>query len=472
MTRAYEVATGRSWHLPDHGVALVAGAAVAGVAGGVLAAVAVSVLALLIVRPRVAGRWCAAACVTVGVVGSVAGHRAWDDAMPRQLGRFSGWAQVAADPAVYGSGLRLTLEIDGQRFDSWLYGGRAEKMASRQAGEWVWVHGERQPLTGDARRAQVRHVVGRFQLDVAADTLPGSPLAVAGNRVRSALRRSAEVTMAPDMAALFTGLVIGDDTRQPLAMIDEFRASGLSHLTAVSGQNVAFLLAAAIPALRRLRPAWRWVVTVGLIAWFMAVTRFEPSVLRAGLMAILAATAFVLGRQPRPVRLLAWCVTALVLLDPMLVWSVGFWLSVGATAGVCVVGPWLATRLPGATWWRTSLGITLGAQCGVALPSLLVFHRLPVVSVVANLVAVPVAGAVMLYGLPVGLVAGWLPAPLTQALMAPAVVGTRWVATVARVAARLEPSGWWTWGVWLVGLVVLSLIVLRHSRAQARRVPI
>ena len=67
-------------------------------------------------------------------------------------------------------------------------------------------------------------------------------------------------------------------------MVEQFRASGLSHLTAVSGQNVAFLLAAAAPLLRRLRPWTRWTATVALIGWFMSVTRFEPSVLRAGAM--------------------------------------------------------------------------------------------------------------------------------------------------------------------------------------------
>jgi competence protein ComEC len=345
-------------------------------------------------------------------------------------------------------------------------------LAQRQAGEWVWVRGERRALTGGVRRAQVRHVVGQFQLEVVADTLPGHPLAIAGNRVRSALRRGADVSMPPDIAALFTGLVIGDDARQPPHMIEEFRSSGLSHLTAVSGQNVAFLLAAAMPVLRRLRPWGRWLLTLALIAWFMAVTRFEPSVLRAGLMAMLAATAFALGRHPRPVRLLAWSVTVLVVVDPMLVWSVGFWLSVGATAGVCVVGPWLVTRIPGAAWWRTSLAITLGAQSGVALPSVLVFHRLPVVSVVANLIAVPVAGGVMLYGLPAGLLAGCLPPVPARLVMIPAVVGTRWVATVARVAAQIEPAGWWAWWCWLVGLVVLVLVVRRRSRGQRRRVPI
>jgi competence protein ComEC len=451
---------------------VVAVATVTGVWAGIPAALGVPLLALLVVRPRAVGRWCAVVCVVVGVVGAVASQHAWNGAVPRHLGPFAGWSQVVTDPAMYGSGLRLTLEIDGERFDSWVYGGRVDQLSPRQAGEWVWVSGKRTALTGNVRRAQVRHVVGQFQLEVATDVLPGHPLAIAGNRVRSALRRGADVSMQPDMAALFTGLVIGDDTRQPPKMIEEFRSSGLSHLTAVSGQNVAFLLAAALPVLRRLRPWWRWAISVGLIAWFMAVTRFEPSVLRAGLMAILAATAFVLGRQPRPVRLLAWTVAVLVVLDPMLAWSVGFWLSVGATGGVCVVGPWLAARIPGAAWWRASLAITLGAQCGVALPSVLVFHRLPLVSVLANLVAVPMAGGVMLYGLPAGLLAGSLPRPLARLVMAPATVGTRWVATVARVAARIEPSGWWTWWCWLVGLAALALVVGHRSRGQRRRVPI
>jgi competence protein ComEC len=278
--------------------------------------------------------------------------------------------------------------------------------------------------------------------------------------------------MAPPDASLFTGLVIGDDAEQPRWMVERFRASGLSHLTAVSGQNVAFLLAAAMPLLRRLRPWWRWAATVGLIGWFMAVTRFEPSVLRAGVMAILATTAFVLGRQPRPIRLVAIAVTMLVLADPLLAWSVGFWLSVGATVGVCVAGPWWTARLPGPVWLRGSLGVTLGAQVGVALPSVLVFHRLPLVSPLANLAAVPVAGFVMLYGLPAGLIAAVLPGPLVPVVMAPAVVGTRWTATVAGVAAMVEPHGRVAVVGWVLAAVGLLVLAARGgSRSASSDVP-
>ena len=425
-------------------------------------AVALGVTALVAVVGRRAGP--VAVCAVLAVASSALGAHAWASAVPRHLGPYTGWARVAADPATVGRGTRLTLEVHGERFDAWLYGATAGKALQRQAGEVVWVVGERVAAPDPHGFARVRHVVGRFRLSVMADVLPGSPLALAGNRVRGALQRVAAASMSPHDAALFTGLVIGDDTRQPAWMVQQFRRAGLSHLTAVSGQNVAFLLAAALPLLRRLRPWWRWSATVALIGWFMSVTRFEPSVLRAGTMAMLAATAFVLGRDPRPLRLVSLAVVGLVLLDPLLAHSVGFWLSVGATVGVCVAGPWCAARLPGPAWLRLSVGVTVGAQVGVLLPSLLAFGRVPLVSVAANLAAVPVAGFVMLYGLPAGLLASFLPSWAASAVMLPATVGTRWTATVAAVASSIEPSGAAAVVAWVaVGVVVVACAILRRS---------
>ena len=446
--------------VPDRAVVLVAVTLVLAVGVGWVVGAAGAIVAVLArSRPALVG-----ACVLAVLLGTVLGHRAWQQATPRHLGRYTGWVEIIGDPAPFGNGLRTTVQIDGERFDAWLYGAPRRKLMDRQGGDFVWVDGRRGRSTGAVRRAQVRHVVGRFEVTTTGDVVEGSALARASNRVRHALRASAEATMPADDAALFAGLVIGDDARQPDWMLTDFRASGLSHLTAVSGQNVAFLLAAALPLLRRLRPWWRWGATLALIGWFMAMTRFEPSVLRAGVMAMLAATAYVRGQQVRPVRLLASAVILLVLLDPLLVWSVGFWLSVGATAGVCVVGPWLEPRLPGPAWLRLPMAVTLGAQAGVAVPSLLVFHRLPVVSVPANLLAVPVAGFVMLYGLPAGLLASWLPATAMRIVMVPAVVGTRWVSLVAHVAAAVEPGPVWSAAIWSIAALLLARWMWRRGR--------
>jgi competence protein ComEC len=401
--------------------------------------------------------------VLLAASGAVRSEREWDGLAPDTLGPYTGWVQLVDDPQPYRSSTRVIAEIEGERFELWSRG-RAQELraASWRGGEWVMVSGERRTLDPDrAQRVAWQHVVGEFDLSWASDVDVGGPVARASNRVRSLIERAAAVLPEPD-GALYRGLVIGDDRDQPSEMIDRFRASGLSHLTAVSGQNVAFVLAACGPLLVRLRPLPRWVLTVVVIAWFVALTRFEPSILRAGVMAGLSATAYATGRERQPIRILALAVIGLVLVDPLLVWSIGFWLSVGATAGVCTVGPWLAGRLAMFGPLALPLGITLGAQLGVVLPSIVVFGRLPLVSIVANVLAVPVAGFVMLYGLPAGLLAGALPAVAPLAMF-PARIGTRWVDTVALIGARLEPDPPWVWLGWIAVLFGVGWLVCRRG---------
>ena len=89
------------------------------------------------------------------------------------------------------------------------------------------------------------------------------------------------------------------------------------------------------------------MATLAVVGLFGVVTRFEPSVLRATVMAAIAVTAWMLGRPVSGLRTLALAVTALVLVDPMLVGVLGFQLSVAASAGILVLARPLADHLPG-----------------------------------------------------------------------------------------------------------------------------
>ncbi len=407
--------------------------------------------------------------VALAAVGAVRSQHAWAGLEPDSLGPYAGWVRVVDDPQPYPSSTRLIIEVDGERYELWSRG-RAQQLRVREwrGGQLILVSGARRQLDAQrAGRVAWQHVVGEFELEWASDVHDGAPMARASNRVRAAIERAASALPAAD-GALFRGLVVGDDRDQPRPMIQRFRASGLSHLTAVSGQNVAFVLAAAGPLLRRLRPWPRWLVTLALIGWFVVLTRVEPSIVRAGAMAALSASAFATGRERAPVRILGLAVIGLVLVDPLLVWSVGFWLSVGATAGVSALGPPLAARCPGLGPLAMPFGVTLGAQVGVVVPSVLVFGRLPLVSIPANLLAVPVAGFVMLYGLPAGLVAGWAPVS-APVLMLPARFGTRWVDTVAMLGERLEPGPPWKWFGWMVVAAGMAAVAARAARRDKNR---
>ena len=201
-------------------------------------------------------------------------------------------------------------------------------------------------------------------------------------------------------------MVIGDDRLLSEVRQHRFRAAGLSHLTAVSGQNVAFLLAVAAPLLVRLGRRGRVVLTLLLLVAMVLVTRADPSVLRASVMAAVAVVAVSAGRVAPALRVLSLTITVLMLADPMMFHSLGFRLSVAATAGlVLLTGP-LERRLPGPRGLRLPLAVTISAQLATA-PFLIGLNGgLSPASIPANLLAVPAAGGVMMLGVTVGAVAG------------------------------------------------------------------
>ncbi len=381
----------------------------------------------------------------------------------------AGWVTLRTDPDRFGAGVSAVATFEGRRYLATGYGPPGRRLERVLAGEVVEVTGHLRAFSpGEAQRWAARHVVGRLDLEYVLDTEPGPPVAIAANRVRRSLELGVE--QWPELErSLFLGLVIGDDRAQPPELVDAFRVAGLAHLTAVSGQNVAFVLIAAGPLLHRLRPLPRWVVTIGLVAWFAGLTRFEPSVLRASGMAMLAATAFWRGWRTGPGRLLALTAVGVTLLDPLLVRSVGWWLSVSATAGLAGLARPLAARLPGPQWFAVPLAVTLAAQLGVAPVSALVFGRMPLFAPITNLLAVPVAGLVMVWGLPAGLVAGAVPAAAVLVHL-PSLLATRWVLAVGRLAARLEP-GWppLPTAVLQIGLLGVLLAVGGRGRPVADR---
>ena len=162
------------------------------------------------------------------------------------------------------------------------------------------------------------------------------------------------------------------------------------------------MLALCAPLLRRLGLFGRLVGGVAVLVLFGTMTRWEPSVLRAIAMASIALVAGYLGRPTDGLRVLALAATALLVADPFLLHSVGFLLSCGASLGIAVLARPIAARLPGPAWVREVLGVTAAAQVGVAPVLIPVFGSMPLVSLPANLVAVPLAAPLTMWGLATG----------------------------------------------------------------------
>jgi len=278
-------------------------------------------------------------------------------------------------------------------------------------------------------------------LDVHDMRITGDPGRVsrASEHVRERIRMAATRHLGQGTGGLLVGFVTGDTRLLPDRDVAAMQATGLSHLTAVSGSNTAILLAgmAGLLTLARVGAGLRWTVLAVTVPWFAFITRLEPSVLRAGTMALLviAAAAHGVARDAR--HLLAGAVLLLVLLDPMLTWSLGLLLSAGATLGVLVIAPRIASRLetfiPRAV--AGLLGITLGAQLAVAPVLIASFGTIEWVSIPANLLAVPIAAVGATFGF-IGSALALVHVGMASSVFALAGPASAAVLAIARVGSR------------------------------------
>jgi len=313
-------------------------------------------------------------------------------------------------------------------------------------------------LRGRLLTADDRDLAGLLRPMGEAELLaPPGPWWRAAAAVRGALRESVAHRPA-DQRALVPALVDGDDSGVDPALQDAFRATGLTHLLAVSGTNltllVGFLLALAKWC--RVRGRWLHLVAGCGIVGFVLIARTEPSVLRAAVMGTIGLVALAPDGRHRAVRGLGAAVLALVLLDPGLAVSAGFALSVLATGGILLLAPaWrdaLARWLP--RWLAEAVAVPAAAQLACTPLVAAISGQVSLVAVAANLLVAPVIGPATVLGLAGGvLTLVW--APVGRLCGTLASWCAAWLIAVAEHGAAL-PGAAVGWGTGPVALLLLT----------------
>ena len=238
--------------------------------------------------------------------------------------------------------------------DDGLFKGRAELLGYRESENWVSCEAQiyvtaHQPPPAGARsytslmrlestgaRSAIRYwgtVTGPLTMHTAA-------VATRSDGVKDAF--AAAVESLPDSAqALLPGMLYGDRSLQDDRLTEAMKATGLSHLTAVSGSNCAIVGGIVMLILRALG-AMRFLVLSGLAASLVLFTLLvgpEPSVLRAAVMGAIAAVSLHFGRGRASLGILCLSATLLLLISPELAAEAAFALSVLATLGIIVFAP-------------------------------------------------------------------------------------------------------------------------------------
>jgi len=324
--------------------------------------------------------------------------------------------------------------------------GRAEGIVP---GIGMEVHGRLEPapdwMRGNLRTKGVAMVLRADRLRPNGTARGG----VAGvvDRLRNRAFAVLAVAVPEREAALSRGFVLGDDGDVDPGTVDDFRNSGLTHLLAVSGQNVVLLALLAMPLLALLGfgPRARLLAIAVLVLLYVPLAGGGPSIQRAGVMGIAGLVAAGASRAPSRVYALALAALVTLALNPRSTADIGWQLSFAAVVGIMLLARPFQLRIGsmiGEAGWRHALaeGIAVTLAATVATAPLVVFHfeQLPVGTLAANLAAMPAVAPSMWLGMiavAVGQVSPVLAAPFNLA-------GSVCLAWIAQVAAWFGRPGW------------------------------
>ncbi len=322
-------------------------------------------------------------------------------------------------------------------------------------------------------------------------TQEGNPLMHGLAALRGRAQRAINTLLPQPQAALLSGVLLGDEHAIPSDLKADFRDTGMTHIIAISGFNMAIIAGALLNGGRQIvgpRKA-AWIALTGIVLYTLFVGA-EASVVRAAVMAALfIVAATLLGRPTFLPAALLGAAFFMTLLNPYILWDVGFQLSFAATMGLMLyVGPWqkgIQNRLApllGAeeskapTRFIAEIFLTTMAALIMTLPLMLYhFDTLSLVSPLANLLILPAQPGIMSFGGAATLLGmlspllGQLPAWIAWLLLSYTIGLVRAFAslTPATLSISLSPAG--LAACYL--LIAAATRLLRGSRGTEETLP-
>jgi competence protein ComEC len=225
------------------------------------------------------------------------------------------------------------------------------------------------------------------------------------------VRNSLNNATDPKTAGLLTALLLGDKSTIDENMKLDFANTGVIHVLAVSGLHVGYILIILTIFASIMRIPWGWnrvVIILGLFA-FCALTGGKPSVVRASIMAGLYVISPIVNRPGNIWNIIGFAACLLLAYDPLYIMGLGFILSFSAVISIIYFYGLFEKLLPEIinpthiqnSFLKNTLSlflVSLSAQIGTLPITAAFFHKIPIISLVANVIIVPIIGVIVVVG--------------------------------------------------------------------------
>ena len=217
-------------------------------------------------------------------------------------------------------------------------------------------------------------------------------------------------------ASFLDGLLTGSRRGIPAEVTQDFNATALTHIVAISGYNIAVVIACVVALTRFfVRRQWQFWVVAPLVILFTLFVGSGASVTRSAIMGLITFYALCAGRQNQVTVTVLLSAAAMVVVNPLILpYDVSFQLSFGAVLGLLFVAPHLTNYVrwvPETFGMREALAFTLAADIMTAPLIAVYFGRVSVIGPIANVLVTPAIPLAMLFGF-VATLLGYIALPL------------------------------------------------------------
>ena len=213
--------------------------------------------------------------------------------------------------------------------------------------------------------------------------------------------------LKPSESSLMQAMLLGERLNIPQFLKDAFAQTGTTHILAISGLNVAIVVGVLFILLRMIPgpAAMPYFLTMFFITAYVLLTGASASVVRAGIMSVVLLTAFVIERESDGINSLAFAAFLILWLDPNNLFNIGFQLSFLSVLAILVfyplfmdmVKPMLKGKM--IKFLAESVAVTLSATLGVGGLIAYYFGMVTPVSLLANILVVPLSSAEVVLGM-------------------------------------------------------------------------
>lgn len=212
-----------------------------------------------------------------------------------------------------------------------------------------------------------------------------------------------EYCLSKNQAGLLAGMIIGYKDGLDENAFEAFSKAGLTHIMVASGMNVAFIILPLLFLFKRLNVGNRasGAIAIFVLILFVFVTGFSASVVRAVIMGIIILVGKIIMREPDIYTSISAAALIILIINPFIIFDIGFQLSFGATLSLVMFYPVIKVgvsqmRIPEII--SDTLAATLAAQIGVIPITLYYFNSLSIISVISNLLVVPMVQIITIIG--------------------------------------------------------------------------